>query len=294
MSDYGRSASRGAQAGTPSAPGRTRLGKQHWQDIRRARKLGADGGLHSVDLHGVRLTFRFQSAYCGPAQHMATPRAAQEGQAAGGSAAKAQRPPTTPPRPSDVQRPRRGKGVQGSTRPSKPGYARTTADEDAGSASRATAGETAGAGTTTAQSPSVCSPRRPNSRQRRSANRLVEYIRSKQGPHPAAAESPQTATPERASPKRTREDGVPNDSGITDRSVARRSRTVVEIDHEARQEAAAALYRAWRQQVLEGTAASSTALAPASSPKRALDNGAQEGKSKQRQLARSWRHQPAW
>ena len=48
------------------------------------------------------------------------------------------------------------------------------------------------------------------------------------------------ATPERASPKRTREDGVPNDSGITDRSVARRSRTVVEIDHEARQEAAAA------------------------------------------------------
>ena len=43
MSDYGRSASRGAQAGTPSTPGRTRLGRQHWQDIRRARKLGAEG-----------------------------------------------------------------------------------------------------------------------------------------------------------------------------------------------------------------------------------------------------------
>jgi len=87
---------------------------------------------------------------------------------------------------------------------------------------------------------------------------------------------------------------VPNDSGITDRSAARRSRTVVEIDHEARQEAAAALYRAWRQQVLEGPAASSTGLGPASSPKRALDDGAQEGKSKQRQLARSWRHRPEW
>ena len=57
MSDYGRSASRGAQAGTPSAPRRTRLGKQHWQDIRQARKLGADGELHSMELHGVRLTF---------------------------------------------------------------------------------------------------------------------------------------------------------------------------------------------------------------------------------------------
>ena len=87
---------------------------------------------------------------------------------------------------------------------------------------------------------------------------------------------------------------MPNDSGITDRSVARRSRTVVEIDHEARQEAAEALYRAWRQQVLEGPAAGSTALANASSPKRALDDGAQAGKSKQRQLARSWRHQPEW
>ena len=61
-----------------------------------------------------------------------------------------------------------------------------------------------------------------------------------------------------------------------------------------RQEAAAALYRAWRQQVLDGPAASSTAIVSASSPKRALDNGAQEGKSKQRQLARSWRHQPEW
>ena len=66
------------------------------------------------------------------------------------------------------------------------------------------------------------------------------------------------------------------DSDTTDRSVALRSRTVVEIDHEARQEAADALYRAWRQRVLEGPAAGSTTLAKASSPKRALDDGAQE------------------
>ena len=121
----------------------------------------------------------------------------------------------------------------------------------------------------------------------------MEYIRTK-GAHQAAAEPSPTVTPERVSPKRTREDDVRNDNGAMERSVARRSQTVVEIDHEARQEAAAALYRAWRQQVLEGPAASSTTPAPASSPKRALDNGAQEGKSKQRQLARSWRHQPEW
>ena len=72
-----------------------------------------------------------------------------------------------------------------------------------------------------------------------------------------------------------------------------RSRTVVEIDHEARQEAAAALYRAWRQQVLEGPATSSTALATASSPKRALDDGAQEGKSKQGRITAA-KHQPKW
>ena len=269
MSDYGRSASRGAQAGTPSAPGRTRLGKQHWQDIRRARKLGADGGLHSVDLHGVRLTFRFQSAYCGPAQHMATPRAAQEGQAAGGSAAKAQRPPTTPPRPSDVQRPRRGKGVQGSTRPSKPGCARATADEDAGRASRAQAGEAAGAGSTIAQSPSACSPRRPNSRQRRSANRLVEFIRARQAQQPPAAKPPQVAVAERPSPKRAHEDGAREGDDVAAAAAVSRRRLIVDVDYEARKEAAEALYTAWRQHTLATTTTTS--------PKRALDHGAQVG-----------------
>ena len=79
MSDYGRSARRGVQASTPNVPGRIRLGKQQWQDIRRACKLGATGGLYSVELHGVKVTFKFQHAYNEPGQNKATPRTAQAG-----------------------------------------------------------------------------------------------------------------------------------------------------------------------------------------------------------------------
>ena len=213
MSDYGRSASRGAQTGTLSTPGRTRLGRQHWQDIRRARKLGAEGELHSVEIHGVKLTFRFQRSCCGAGQAKAMPRAAQVGQAAGGGTASAQSPPSTPTGSPDKRRPRRRTRVQGSTRTSKLEDARTIAGENAGRTRHAPAGETAGAGTASAQSASVCSPRRRNSRQRRTANRLVEFIRIKQAQQTAAAESPQTAAPERASPKRTHEDGVHESGG---------------------------------------------------------------------------------
>ena len=289
MSD-GYSARRGEQtAGTQSAPGRLRLGKREWQDIRRACKLGVDGELHAVDLHGVRLTFRFQRACSGPAQDMASPSSRQDGQAAGRRSTTAQRPPTTPTGPSDDQRNRKSKGKQGSMRAHKHGKACTTAGEDAGRASRAPAGETAGAGLTTAQSPSVCSPRRPNSRQRRSANRLVEFIRAKQAQQPAAAEPPQVAAAERPSPKRAHEDGAREGGDVAEAAAAsRRRRSIVDVDYEARQEAAAALYTAWRQHALATTTTTS--------PKRALDDGAQEGDAKrgggQQQLARSWRHQP--
>ena len=269
MSDYGRSASRGAQAaGTPSAPGRTRLGRQHWQDIRRACKLGADGGLYSVELHGVKITFRSTKTQCWPEQNMAKPSAAQGGQAAGRSTATAQRPPTTSPRSQDAQRPRQGKGRKGSCRTGTLNTG-TGAGENAGTPSRATAGETAGAGPTSAQSPLACSPRRPNSRQRRSANRLVEFLRSKQATQSATAEVPQIAAPERASPKRTHEDGVRKSGGGSSSSQRRR---IVDIDFEARQEAATALYSAWRQHTLATTTNSS--------PKRALEHGAQEGSMK--------------
>jgi len=82
-------------AGTHSAPGRTRLGKWEWRDIRRARKLGADGELHAVELHGVRLTFRFQKAHSGPAQDKAMPRTKQEGhrRLAGAQQLRSGRPP---------------------------------------------------------------------------------------------------------------------------------------------------------------------------------------------------------
>ena len=279
MSD-GYSARRGVQvADTPSALGRTRLSRRHWQDIRRACQLGADGGLYSVELHGVKLIYRSQRACWGPAQDKAKPSAAQDRQATGGSKAAAQHPPTTPPRTLDAQRPRRGRKVQGSTRPHSC-CSHTAADENAGSASRAAAGGTAGASSTVAQSPSVNSPRRLNSRQRRSANRLVEYIRSKQASQSAAAEPPRIKTPERASPKRSHEDGV-RGSGDVEEAAATSRRRIVDVDYEARKEAAAALYTAWRQHTLTTTTNTS--------PKRALDHGAQEGSGRrgggQRRLA---------
>ena len=285
MSDDG-SARRGAQAaGTPTAPGRMRLGKQQWKDIRRAGKLGADGELYSVELHGVKLTFRFQGARAGPAQTMAMPRAAQERQASGRSAATAQRPPTTRARSPDTQRPRRSKGRHRTTRPED---AYSSAGENAGEASQATAGRTAEASSQIAQSPTGCSPRRPNSRQRRSVNRMVEFIRAKQAQQPATAEPPQVAAAERPSPKRAHEDGVREGGDVTEAAAASRRRLIVDVDYEARKEAAAALYQAWRQHALATTTTTS--------PKRALDDGAQEGDAKrgggQQQLARSWRHRP--
>ena len=94
-------------------------------------------------------------------------------------------------------------------------------------------------------------------------------MRAKQGPQSATAEVPQIAAPERASPKRTHEDGVRKSGGGSSSS---RRRRVVDIDFEARQEAATALYSAWRQHTL----ATTTNI----SPKRALEHGAQEGSMK--------------
>jgi len=92
-------------------------------------------------------------------------------------------------------------------------------------------------------------------------------MRSKQAAQSVAAETPQLAAPERASPKRTLEGGVRESGGGSSSS----RRRIVDIDFEARQEADAALYSAWRQHTLSTTT---------TSPKRALENGAQEGDTK--------------
>ena len=198
------------------------------------------------------------------------PRTAQEQQAAGGRTAFAQRPPTAPTRSPDAQRPRRGKGVKSSCT-HRSGHARTAAGEDAGRASQAPAGETAGDGSTIAQSPSVCSPRRPNSRQRRSANRLVEYIRSKQAPQAAAEPALQVA--ERPSPKRAHENGAREGGDAADAAAASQRRRIVDVDYEARQEAAAALYTAWRQYTL------STTNSPANARSRAIPHFLRHGRA---------------
>ena len=269
MSDD-HSARRGVQAaGIPSAPSRPRLGKWEWRDIRRACKLGDEGELHAVELHGVRLTFRHKGAHSAHAQDMALPRTVQAGHALGRDSATAQRLPTNPTEPPDAQRPRQGTGKHGSRRTSKPEKARATAGEDAGRASRAQAGEAAGAGSTIAQSPSACSPRRPNSRQRRSADRLAEFIRARQAQQPPAATPPQVAVAERPSPKRAHEDGAREGDDVAAAAAVSRRRLIVDVDYEARKEAAEALYTAWRQHTLATTTTTS--------PKRALDHGAQVG-----------------
>ena len=93
-------------------------------------------------------------------------------------------------------------------------------------------------------------------------------MRAKQGLQPTTAESPQAMALERASPKRTLEDGVRESGGGSSSS----RRRIVDVDFEARQEAAAALYTAWRQHTLTTTTNTS--------PKRALDHGAQEDGAK--------------
>ena len=73
---------------------------------------------------------------------------------------------------------------------------------------------------------------------------------------------------ERSSPKRAHENGAREGDG----SSSGTRRRIVDVDYEARQEAAAALYIAWRQHTL--TTNTNT------SPKRALDHGAQEDGAK--------------
>ena len=55
MSDYGRSAAEPGQR----EPERSRLDKRAWKDIRRARALGDDGSLYAVEVHGVKIFFRW-------------------------------------------------------------------------------------------------------------------------------------------------------------------------------------------------------------------------------------------
>jgi len=110
----------------------------------------------------------------------------------------------------------------------------------------------------------------------------VEFIRAKQAQQPAAAQPLQVAG--RPSPKRAHEDGARDGGDVAETAAASRQpvrRRIVDIDYEARQEAAAALYLSWRQHTLATTTTTS--------PKRALEHGAQEGDLKrgggQRQLA---------
>ena len=97
---------------------------------------------------------------------------------------------------------------------------------------------------------------------------MVEFIRAKQAQQAAAAAPPQTVVAERSSPKRAHEDGARE----SDNAAAASRRRIVDIDYEARQEAAAALYLSWRQHTLNTNTNTS--------PKRALDHGAQKDGAK--------------
>ena len=50
----------------PSEPSRRRLDKRAWRDIRRARALGDDGCLYAVELHGVKMFYRWTVPHDSP------------------------------------------------------------------------------------------------------------------------------------------------------------------------------------------------------------------------------------
>ena len=97
------------------------------------------------------------------------------------------------------------------------------------------------------------------------ASVLRSSYTAKQAQQTAAAAPPQSTVAERSSPKRAHENGAREGGSSSSR------RRIVDVDYEARQEASAALYIAWRQHTLSTTT---------TSPKRALENGAQEGDTK--------------
>ena len=188
------SATRGARAGTPSEPNRLRLGKQQWQDIRRARTLGAEGELYGVEIHGVKLLFRWKRTH----------------------------------------------GVEPSHDNKSCGEAPAKARE---------------ARSRSAQSLPVRTEKPMNHRQRRSAQRLQAFMRSKQGPHTSQGVAERLPRSQPNGGTGTPEPGAREPSGS---SAKRQPPKAVEndepmaTDHAAK---AAKLYTAWKQDALAGSPA---------------------------------------
>ena len=89
---------------TARGPGRWRLGKREWQDVRRAaRMLSESGAVYAAEMHGIKIFFRWDVAHQTKVETKAGTPAKEP--SAGGSAAKAQRnSPQTPRKPNARQR----------------------------------------------------------------------------------------------------------------------------------------------------------------------------------------------
>ena len=99
----------GPAAARDEDPKRWRLGKKAWQDIRRARELGDDPSLHAVEIHGVRLTFRWTGAHQ-PSQETSGGRAAKKASEAGSAGfASAQNTASKQTRPPNARQRRSAK-----------------------------------------------------------------------------------------------------------------------------------------------------------------------------------------
>ena len=93
-------------------PRRWRLGKREWKDIRHARKLGDDSSLHAVEIHGVRLTFRWALAQQTTLETSGTKAASAPGTAADERTASAQSARPQPPRPANARERRSAERLQ--------------------------------------------------------------------------------------------------------------------------------------------------------------------------------------
>ena len=84
------------RAGRPTAmggPGRPRLGKRAWRDVRRAaRTLGIEGNLYAAEINGVKLFFRWPVAHNPPVEIKGGTAATTPKQAADARRTRAQQP----------------------------------------------------------------------------------------------------------------------------------------------------------------------------------------------------------
>ena len=102
----------GGQA-APSGTSRGRLGKREWQDVRRAaRTLNTEGTLYAVEVHGIKIFFRWAVPHGPPVEANGGAAATQPSEAADTSTASARTSRPQPSRPMNSRQRRSAQRLQ--------------------------------------------------------------------------------------------------------------------------------------------------------------------------------------